>query len=271
MLKTQIIKTLAAHPSLGGQDIQKKVAQMSGERYSIQGVYKDLRKLQKEGVIFKLRKKYSLRLPWVLEYIEQADAMADTYLERPSLPTLFPSKGQKTIWHFTDLLKMNDFWSHLLLLLLQQSKDKTLLGYNPHPWFHLVQTKQEEQYIHALRRTSSKLRLIVGGNTYLDKWTEKFLDKRVVSHSFAKSSFHTERAIYFNVIDDYVITVKLDPHIAQEIDRIYADTKSMDDLDLLSVLRLFRQKTKVRMWLEQNPAKAKGFRTKFKKFWGTDF
>lgn len=270
MLKDQLITALAEQPSLSAADLHR-AAKEKGQRYSIQAVYKELRRLQKLGVVFKLGQKYGLRLPWVLAQIEQAQAMADTYVERPQLPTLLPNKDKKEIWHFTDLLKMNDFWSHLLLILLQQSKKKVLLGYNPHPWFHLVQTKQEEQYIQALKRARSKLYLIIGGNTFLDKWTEKFWDKKVVAHSFAKSGFGEERATYFNVVDDYIVTVKLDQKMAREIDSIYQSNHSMDDLDLQSVLRLFRTKTKASVWLEKNPAKARKIKTKFKKFWGKEF
>jgi hypothetical protein len=207
----------------------------------------------------------------VLERIEEAASMTSAYVERPQLPALLPDENKKEIWHFTDLLKMNDFWSHILLILVQQSKNKVLLGYNPHPWFHLAQTKQEKQYIQALERTNSKLYLIIGGDTCLDKWTEKFWNKKIVSHSFAQSDFHDERATYLNVVDDYIVTIKIDPKTAHAIDDIYANTKFMDDLDLQSVLRIFQQKTKCSVWLEKNPDKAKKIKTKFKKYWGVDF
>jgi len=59
--------------------------------------------------------------------------------------------------------------------------------------------------------------------------------------------------------------------MAREIDSIYQSNHSMDDLDLQSVLRLFRTKTKASVWLEKNPAKARKIKTKFKKFWGKEF
>ena len=157
------------------------------------------------------------------------------------------------------------------MVLLQQSKHKILLGWNPHPWFHLVQTKQEEQYIKSLKLAKSKLYLIVGGDSFLDRWTEKFWDKKMIEYSFGKSDFYNERSTYFNVVDDYVITVKLDPKISQAIDAIYKNTKSLNDLNLQSILLVFHQKTKSSIWLEKNPEKARKIRIKFKKFWGIDF
>jgi hypothetical protein len=266
-----IIQSLASQQLLEVADLRKKVLDVSGKHYSVQGLYKELRKLQEEGVLFKLKNKYSLRFPWVFDFISLADKLSETYTQQPQFPLILPEINKKEIWHFSSLLKMNDFWSHILLILIQQSKHKVLLGWNPHPWFHLVQTKQEEQYIKALKLARSKLYLIVGGRSLLDKWTEKFWDKETVRYSFGKSDFHNERSTYFNVIDEYVVTVKLQPKTAQAIDTIYENTKSMDDLNINSILLIFNQKTKCSIWLEKNPQKAKKIGIKFKKFWGIDF
>lgn len=270
-LSHYLLKALSAEQSLEVKILNEKIKKESGKSYSVQGLYKELRNLQKEGVVFKLGNKYSLRLPWVLDFISQSEVLSKTYVERPQLTAILPNANKKEIWHFSNLLKMNDFWSHLLLILLEQSKDKVVLGWNPHPWFHLVQTEKEEQYIKALKLAKSKLYLIVGGNTFLDKWTEKFWDEKVVKYSYGKSDFHKERSLYLNVVDDYVINIKLDSDISHAIDAIYTRTKSMNDLDLPSILSIFNQKTDASIWLEKNPEKAKKIRNKFRKFWGINF
>ncbi|MDD5068032.1 MAG: hypothetical protein PHS53_01030 [Candidatus Pacebacteria bacterium] len=270
-LAETILEALSTEQFLNASQIHKKVVEVGGRKYTIQGLYKELKKLQEEGMLFKLETRYSLRLPWVLNFLSLADTLSSTYIERPRSPLVLPEINKKEIWHFTDLLKMNDFWSHLLLMIIQQSKKKILLGWNPHPWFHLVQTKQEKQYIESLKLAKSKLYLIVGGNSFLDKWTEKFWDKKAVEYSFSKSDFQNERSTYINVVDDFVVTVKLDPKTAEEIDRIYEKTKSLNDLDLQAVLAIFRKKTKCSIWLENNPEKARKITIKFKKFWGVDF
>jgi hypothetical protein len=266
-----IIRILAGTQGLAAGALRERATTVAGREYSIQGVHKELNKLQKEGVVYKVGGAYGLRLPWVLEFISQADTMADTYVERPQLAHILSDTDKKEIWHFTDLLKLNDFWGHVLVALVQQSKSKVLLGWNPHPWFHLAQTKQEDQYMQALKRAQAKLYLIVGGSSVLDKWTEKFWEKGIVQYSFGKSSLHGERATYLNVIDDYVLTIKLDARTAKAIDTLYDDTKSMNDIDMQGILSIFCGKTKATMWLEKNPVKAKNIKTRFKKYWGIDF
>src|SRR3989344_1994433 len=269
-LQERIIGALGQKPFLTVAELEKHINRSGKQEYSAKAFYKELRLLRENGVVVTTQRKHALRLPWVLETLSFSEILERNYVNHPSLPGL-NSLERKWVWRFGDLLTMNDFWSHLLLVLIQQSKKKVLLGWNPHPWFHLVQTKQEEQYVRALKRARSKLHLIVGGNTYLDRWAEQFWDKGVVEYSFGKSPFEKERSTYVNVIDDYVITVKLDPKVAAEIDRIYAETRSLDTLDLPGILSLFRNKTRVMIRLEKNALKAKKIKTKFKRYWGINF
>ena len=238
---------------------------------SLQKFYKELRKLQSSGVVFKLKQSYGLRLPWAIDFMSLADTISNTYVNPPLLSSILPDKNKKKIWHFDNLLKLNDFWSHILLILIQHSKKKILLGWNPHPWFHLVQAKQEEQYLKSLGLAKSKLYLIIGGNTYLDRWTEKFLNKKVVEYSFGKSVFEKNRSIYLNVIDDYVVTVKMDTKTNQEIENLYKNIISVENMNIATMLRIFHSKVKASVWLEKNLRKADILRGRFTKFFGVKF
>lgn len=269
-LKNLLIETLASRPGLKAAMLRRALEE-KGNEYSIQGVYKELKKLQEEGAVFKAKGRYGLRLPWVFDFLSVAERMEETYVERPKLSSILPDEDKKEIWHFSDLAKLNDFWGHVLLMLINQSEKKTLLGWNPHTWFHLLQTEQEEQYLQALKRAGSKLYLMVGGATFLDRWAERFWDKEVVDYSFAESPFHEERGTYLNVIDDYVLTVKLDSKLAATIDAFYAKTMSMEDLDVPAIIAVLRQKTDASLWLEKNPKKASQIKSKFKKHWGIEF
>jgi hypothetical protein len=102
------------------------------QKCSIQAIYKELRKLQEGGVAVKIKKFYSLRIPWVIEFTSFADRIKRRYLESSQLAATLPEYNKKEIWHFSNLLRLNDFWSQLLLLLIRQSKGKILYGWNPH-------------------------------------------------------------------------------------------------------------------------------------------
>ncbi|MBU4332745.1 hypothetical protein KKD19_02875 [Patescibacteria group bacterium] len=270
-LEDLIVKLLAERPILTATQVRQEIKEKN-KKYSLQAVYKELRKLQNNGVVSKIKQKYGLRLPWALDFVSLADIISQTYIDSPRIASILPERNKKEIWHFNNLLKMNNFWSHILLILIQQSEKKILLGWNPHPWFHLAQTKQEEQYIKSLGLAKGKLYLIVGGSTYLDRWAEKFFDKKIVEYSFGRSACGTECSPhYINVIDDYVLTVKIDKKTARIIDDLYKNTTSADDIDIASIMDVFHGKINASIWLEKNSKKAQQISGRFSRFFGVKF
>ena len=269
-IEDYLVEILAEEANLNVSQIRERLTQI-GKKYTIQAIYKVLKNLQEGGVVVKINKCYSLRIPWALNLEHLSNQIRATYLESPLLAEILPDINKKEIWHFNNLLRLNDFWSQILLILIKQSKKKILLGYNPHPWFHLVQTKQEEQYIKSINLARGKLYLIIGGRTYLDKWVEKFFDKNTVAHSFGRSVFEEKGLDYINVIDDYILTVKLDGVTTKEIDNLYKNTDSIEKMNLHNVLKIFNGKVKAGIWLEKNPQKAEKIKGRFTRFFGIKF
>lgn len=265
-LSEHMVKILGDQHAISAQRIHALLKKT--RKCSIQAVYKELRNLQEGGVAVKIKKRYSLRIPWAIAFVSFAKKIERQYLESSQLIAILPEHNQKAIWHFSHLLRLNDFWSQLLLLLIQQSKEKILCGWNPHTWFHLAQTKQEKQYIDSLKKTKSKLYLVIGGDTYLDKWAEKFFDKRVVEYAFGKQLFSKKQPRYLNIIDDYVLTVRIDSKTAQSIDKIYNSIHSGEELNIARILEVFQNKITASIWLENNPKKAQFLREKFNRFFG---
>ncbi len=262
-LENTIVLYLTDHPSKSAHEIYEYINSKE-KKYSLQGVYKELKKLDTLGVIIKIEKRFSLRLPWVLELTSLADKVSEKYLN-PKFSSLLPDENQKEIWHFDNLFKLNHLWTQILLTLVEQSKEKVILGWNPHTWFHLAETKEEERYIKALELSESKLYLLIGGDHYLDKWAEKYLEKSYIKYSYAKTAFQEERSRYYNVVDDYVITVKLDEGTTYAIEALYEKTLSEKDLNISEIMDIFNKKVKASIWLEKNKAKADEIKGRFEK------
>lgn len=267
-LEELLVKLLAGQAGCTAASLQKAVAH-NGRLYSIQAVYKELGKLEIQGVVVKAAKKYSLRAPWVLEFADLAQTALQTYADAKLAQVSLPKVGERQIWHFTDLLKLNNFWSQVLLVLLQQSGENSLLTWMPHPWFHLVYSKQEQQYLKALELTRTQLYLINGGQTFLDHWAERFWQAEHIHFSLAASPFAEEdTSIYYNVVGDYLITGRLDKEITREIERLYQQTVSMETLDLPEVFRIFNSRVRATLWVEHKPEKAAAIRKKFERYFG---
>ena len=267
-LDEKIVVTLA-NSYLSAKELHQRIDSQTA--YSLRGIYKELNKLQENGVVVKVKDKYGLRIPWAIDLLSLAEKINHHYVNQLSLQTLTLKEDERTIWHFNDLFHLNDFWSQILLKLVKEVKSKTMLGWNPHPWFHLIQTEQENQYIRSLQLSNVRLYLIVGGKNYLDKWPEKFWDINTVEYAFATSSFESNQSQYINIIGDYVLTVKLDKQTTEAIEKIYQTVQSAEDIDLAEILKVFHSKVKASIWLEKNPKKATILRKRFEKYFGENF
>lgn len=269
-LGEHIIRLLGEHPKSSVEDMRASL-RAKGIIVTIQAIYKELRILRKSGIIVKTGKHYRLAFAWILHLADFAERLRTTYLRDAENTSLLPPAGKKNVWRFQSLLQLNEFWSHILLLLVERSSQKKLLGWNPHPWFHLVQTKQEERYITSLKLTRGTLYLILGGKTFLDRWAEHFFDKSVVRYSFGKSTFHPLRSLYINVIDEYVLTVKLDKNTTVAIDEFYEEVNKHEDLDSAVIMDIFHSNARATLQLEHSPLKARKLRKKFSNFFGERF
>lgn len=265
-LDDMIVEILSQKAALPADRLHDQLLE-KGNEYTIQAIYKTLRRLEETGVVVKHKKKYSLRLSWVADLSDLAKNASSNYLK--SAKASLPKSGRRIIWHFTNLLSLNNFWSQILLLLTEHSQSRTLLTWMPHPWFHLLYSEQEKQYIRSLALTNTRLYLINGGQTFLDHWAERYWQNKNIEFSSSESVFSKEEPnIYLNIIDDYVLIIKLDDQITNEIEKLFQSAKTMDDIEFSELFRVFGQKVHASMWLENNPEKAADYRKKFKNFFG---
>lgn len=265
-LEEKIVQILMKQPNLTATELWHLSSQ-SNESYTIQAVYKELRKLHETGVVTKSGTHFSLRIPWVLAMADMVEQAKKLYVDDRHFDHLLPN-NKKNIWHFTNLGSLNNFWSQVLLVLINQSESKRIYGYSPHPWYHLLQTEQEDQYIKSLRHARTRLYLMVGGDTYLDKWAAQFWYSDIVEYSFAPSPYHRERGWYFDVIGDYLVSVTLDSTTTHAIEHVYQHTTDWEHLNLAAVLQLSQMRIRASLVLENNSRKAEIIRKRFTKFFG---
>lgn len=261
-LEDKLIRHLAGSHAASAEALRARFSS-----YSIQAVYKALRKLQRQGVVVKNKFAYSLRLPWVLDMVTLGEQLNDYSTSPKDLINSF-AQAPKTTWRFTSLLKLNDFWSQVLLALLQHSRSRTIYAWDPHTWFHLVQTAQEAQFIRSIKLAKSKLVLLVGSNSFLDRWAKQFWLPQVVESHFSIRHFASQQSTYINVIDDYVLTVKLADEATAKINNIYSNTTSMETLKLPEVIRFFSEPHRGAVYLEKNLTKAFAFTKKMQRIFG---
>ena len=70
---------MTQRPWLSAAVLHSAIAKRS-RGYTLRAVYKELNKLDREGIIIKVKNQYALRLAWVDNLISFTDRLSDTYL-----------------------------------------------------------------------------------------------------------------------------------------------------------------------------------------------
>jgi len=255
-LEELIVRELAKKSSSSVKELKENL------NFSIPALYKELKKLQEQGVLIKTKDKYSLSLSWILNLVELSDSIYDTYIDSASTSQILPEEGESKSFNFTSLSKVDDFWIHAMLAMLQNSDSKRLFQWVPHPWFYLINSHKSFPFHNALRTAGAKVDNIIGGNTFLDREGQKITTPGVYELNYAESKFQKNRTKYYSVSDTYLLTVHIKETKAREIDSFYNSINCKEDLNLSKIIDLNTRDAKTKITIEKNPAKVK-------KIWNT--
>jgi hypothetical protein len=258
-LQSLIVRILGTAPDLRFDPLVAKIVKHSDRTYTPQAIYQALRKLQRTGVITRASHRYSLSMPWVLRLLDFGQQVEEEYLKR-GLPELMPEAGASITWRFYDLLRTDDFWNHLVLSILKSSGEKEMHEWIPHPWFDLATPGKEEQFMSALELAGIKFKMIIGGDSALDRRWSKNWPRTVFDFRFRPDVREFGRNLYLDVIGPFVISITLEELVAQEIDSFFDDTRTLGDSESRRLITILTNKTRVRLRLENNKRKADLYR-----------
>lgn len=268
-VKTKIIHLFENKAELQAKEIYTLV---NNKKFScsLQSVYKELNALAKDGIIRKRGKFYSLDSTWIVQLNNFSEKLAKGYFSKKAIISL-PETGESYKWVFKNLLDLNDFWGHTLLHIIKNVDHEDILLWYPNVWFYVLDTHKEDRFWKTLSLTHSQTYAIIGNVCFLNQWAEKMLNRNGVNTSLAESPFQNKQSYYYNVVGDYLVTVRLAPIITQQIHRIFQETKSFEDIDISSLIQAFTNTKNCSVIIENNPLKAKKMTKKFEQFFGKKF
>ncbi len=268
-IKELLIQELSYSPHLTLEEIIEKISPKLKQTITLQGWYKALKTLIAQGVIIKEKKRYVLNTSWVVDALRWSHQLKNSYIdkEKERVITLPKKEKEKVTFKFPDLLAMNSFWAHLLVFIgSQKPKDPMIYAYNPHFWFYLAQSTIEKQYNRGLENFGVKVFMIIGSNSFLDKWNAQFFNKTSIDYYFSQKPFYSDGTKYINYFDEYLIEIKLKKEMAKKIDHLFKNTGSLADISLLGLISLFQEKSPCTVTVSKNKIKGQTFKKKIKRY-----
>lgn len=222
-----------------------------GEKISIQGIYKALNKLVREGVLVKNKMKFVVSREWVEGLIEK---LGGTNAE------LEMSEGEITTHQFTSLNQLDAYWKHRISTILAAFSNYPMFSYETHSiWIYLSERKEsEEKFFNSFEKNKRFAFFRVGGTTFADKeYKQKY------GGEYLKIDISDKRILgnHMSIVGDYIVTTKLEKGIEDEIDAIFLEKNTEVDIHE-SLEKILGKKQKVKLSIERNKEKAKKYRKK---------
>jgi len=230
-----------------------------------QGVYAALRELKKQEVVVMHRKKASLNLKWLNQQSAYFFAARYNYLSDTGAGDFSRlNQGEKIAYHFTKPVLTDAFWCHVLYILIEQQKlNGPIFLYNPHCWFFICRAESERALRDFISQHHSQYLLTVHGRTPLDRYIINEFDGTASQYYMSERSYFLRPNYYLNIIGDFIIEVWINPRIAGEIERIYHQTKVVDQQTIDKLTALINSRGKSRLVISKDKMKAQKLAKKF--------
>ena len=110
---------------------------------------------------------------------------------------------------------------------------------------------------------NNKRYYLIGDNSFIDMIPTRYWNKKVYEWQHKPSAFRQSEHIYFDVIDNFVLTGTFAKSFVDSLQDICKTVKNMKDLKSRKVSDLIGSATQVTLKLEHNASKAAKLRRTF--------
>jgi len=144
-----------------------------------QAVYYVLRKMRKDNQIVIYKGVAALNISWLNSMINFYAIAKYNYTKTGygDFSILNLENKEKIKYYFNDPIKADVFWTHILYLLISFCpKGEHYYLYNPHQWFLLLRSENEQKLFNDMVKGGRKVLQLVGSNNYLDKYVNKYFN-----------------------------------------------------------------------------------------------
>ena len=266
-LREAVIRILANGEALTAKELSLKVTSHFSS-YSLPAVYKELQFLQREGVLAKAGKLYSLKLTWVINTRNFFEQMYATQLGTRSLSQLVPDEGESRSWTVNSIRRADDLWEQLVVAITTHSNERTHLAWAPHSWAFIIEKTKQDSFTSGMEAKGNSIYQIIGSETPLDIEAAKLRRESVFELSYAESPFHKDKTKYIDVIGEYIITIRPDAATFKHIEEFFAEG-SLDPESLARARKaLLAKQMRFRIKVEHNSRRAAKFTKQFNQHWG---
>ncbi len=231
-LSEEIVQALR-HGPLETNTLIKRL-QTKARPVTIQGIYKALRGLRAQGIIFLQQGVATLNLRWLHE-LESFTSLAEhAYRDSTAHSGHFLQlqDGDRITYAFKNPIQVDAFWNHVLYSLFEAfPKLDRWFAYASHCWFLLGRREEELALQTFMTKRRIKYLFTVGHSLDLDRVVKHDFDGDLSQYAMLDTPLFAERSnhlgIVLNVVGPYIIEAHYDKQTIERIEHFYQTTKTL--------------------------------------------
>lgn len=229
-----------------------------------QAFYAVLRALKCEEAVVVYKGVVALNSAWIETMREWFEQISRTYTLPTGSPDILSLEERESVSYlFSTTRHLDIFWGHSQNILLRHSAFEPIYSYDPHYWFYIARRETEQRLLQEIMKNKKQFLMTVGGTSTLDKLIKKdFATDRL---QYALKRLFDRPNYYVTVIGDFITEVFLDPKIAQQIENLYQQHRTLNSAVMEKFLRLLETKGKNRIRISKNTKRAQGLKAKLGK------
>jgi DNA-binding PadR family transcriptional regulator len=219
-VKDIVIQILLEKKGMSLTEIRKYASATVSKKYSYHSYYKALQQLTEEGAINKTKGEYILTPKWIESKIEFLNQLKTYQSDLSDECKVHKFSDIKDLYKF--LRKLED--EHLDIF--DHTKEGSVLWVVYHCYNYLLHPAKELGYLKKLKENNVDLKILCYGDTALDKWTKRSLEKYGAQ---MKTSANVGGLIGLNIYDDVVVMIYYGKAFLDVLNGVYSSTRNMDD------------------------------------------
>lgn len=222
-LDESLIRLLVRKPCQSARALHEQIVR-GGRVCSIQGVYHELRKLQRLGSVVKVGEKFSLSFLWIEDLADIAYSVQRNYIQNLTALLELPSCGCKKRWRFNDVLRMDAMYMQLTLALRRQVHNTPAFEWCPAAWYTLVQEDIERKFKAAMHASQQELYVILGGTSKIEWDWVKTRTSKLIHYARGDTNTRREPHRYITTIGPYVLQAEISKELARHLEKILTES-----------------------------------------------
>lgn len=237
-------------------DLTNIIKKRYGKSVTFQAVRKAALELEKEKILIRKEKEFSINKEWIMTAKKELDTLFIELSKEANHPKNIDSiKGEISVFTFNSINEMMKFWQDIVDDWFDHFKkeDANINCYQgAHTWEGLLHPDKEQKIMGILKNKGIISYSLTTGSTPLDRYIAKFYASIGLKTALAPSNANFDKNSYIATYGETVLQVTYPQKIVKELDLYFKKNRTLEDMNLKELSEIVNQKIPVKLTVIKN-------------------